>query len=77
MTIKTLSYIHGLLIEAESKSELKAKWIRETYYQIADEYERGEARKDDYESIKQQYDSARDEHDAARSALIDFECKEW
>ena len=77
MTIKTLCYIHNLLIDAESKSELKAKWLYETYDQIASEYERGEARKVDYEAIKQQYDTARDEHNAARSARLDFECKEW
>lgn len=77
MDIKTLCYIHNLLINNENKSALKLKWIREEFNSKADDFEQELISKSEYESIKDQYDSARQEYNQAHDALVEFEAKSW
>lgn len=73
MTIKTLEYIHALLIE----DERKRKEIYEEARQLQHEYEEKDA---DKGLIKRQTGAADGymrEHFAALNALEDFEGQEW
>lgn len=73
MTIKTLEYIHALLIE----DERKRKEVRDNSRQLQYEYEENNA---DKKLIKRQTEYADEfmhEHIAARNALEDFEEQEW
>ena len=73
MTIKTLEYIHALLIE----DERKRKEIRDNSRRLQHEYEENDA---DKKLIKRQTEYADEfmrEHIAALNALEDFEGQEW
>lgn len=72
MTIKTLEYIHALLIE----DERKRKEVRDNSRQLQHEYEENGA---DEKLIKRQTEYADEfmrEHFAALNALEDFEGQE-
>lgn len=74
MTIKTLEYIHALLIE----DERKRKEVRDNSRQLQHEYEESETASKDL--IKRQTEAADEfmrEHIAALNALEDFEGQEW
>jgi outer membrane protein TolC len=77
MTIKTLSYIHSLLIKEEASTQKKVEWLREIYYAAETALENGDGSKADMESKKQQYEQARDDNMTAYHALRDFESQEW
>ena len=77
MTVKTLTYIHSLLIKEEANAQLKVKWIRDIYYAAETALENGEGSQSDVESKKQQYEQARDDSMTAYHALRDFESREW
>ena len=74
MNIKTLEYIHGLLIEAETETNAYYKGARKLQH----EYEESETAGKDL--IKRQ-EAAADEymrkHIEASNALEDFENHEW
>ena len=73
MTIKTLEYIHALLIE----DERKRKEVYENSRRLQREYEENGA---DEELINRQDEDADEfmrEHFAALNALEDFEGQEW
>ncbi len=74
MTIKTLEYIHRLLVEEEAKTKRAYKGARS----LQQEYEESETASKDL--IKRQ-EAAADEnmkiHRAAANALEDFESHEW
>lgn len=77
MTIKTLEYIHNLLINAEQSAELKVSWMRDEFTQAADDFENGIIAESKYRDIKDQYFTLRADHGRAYEALQDFESKEW
>lgn len=77
MTIKSLSYIHNLLVNEEQKASLKLKWIREEWVQATDDFESGAISEENYRSMKDQYYEAKEEHDRAFRVLSEFEEKEW
>ena len=77
MTIKTLSYIHNLLINAEASAAIKLKWTRDTFNQAADDYDAGAISKSRYESAKDDYDRMFKEHCEASAALQEFEQRDW
>ena len=52
MTIKSLSYIHNLLVNEEQKASLKLKWIREEWVQATDDFESGAISEENYRSLK-------------------------
>ena len=73
MKIKTLEYIHALLIE----DERKRREVRDNSRRLQYEYEENNA---DKKLIKRQTEYADEfmhEHIAARNALEDFEEQEW
>lgn len=73
MTIKTLEYIHALLIE----DERKRKEVYDNSRHLQHEYEENDA---DKKLIKRQTETADEfmrEHIAALNALEDFEGQEW
>lgn len=71
MTIKTLTYIHNLLIE-DVKTQTNAKDYTRT---IADKAEAEEAPNAEY--LRKQQRIAFDKYLKATRALEDFEAKEW
>ena len=71
MTIKTLTYIHNLLIE-DVKTQTAAKDYIRT---IADQAEAEEAPNAEY--LRKQQQTAFDKYLKAPRALEDFEAKEW
>lgn len=74
MTIKTLEYIHALLIEKEQQANEVYKKSRKLQH----EYEESETASKDL--IKRQTEAAdgyMHEHIAAANALEDFESQEW
>lgn len=77
MTIKTLSYIHNLLVNAEQSAALKVSWMRDEMNQAQDDFDLGAIPEGKYRSIKEQYDSLRADHNRAIDALREFEEKEW
>lgn len=77
MTIKTLSYIHNLLINAESSAALKRKWAREAFNQATDDYENDVISRSQLDSAEADYDRLYKEHCEASAALQDFEQREW
>ena len=77
MTIKTLSYIHNLLINAEASAALKLKWHNEDYHQAIDDYKEKIISKSKYEEVKAVHDQLYEEHSRAYAALREFEDKEW
>ena len=75
MTIKTLEYIHALLIEDERKR-------KEVYERARHQHEYEECEDGDVSDglIKRQTEAAEEfmrEHIAALNALADFEGQEW
>lgn len=78
MTIKTLAYIHSLLINAEHSAALKLKWHNESdYYQAIEDYKEKAITKSQYEEIKEIHNQLYEEHRKAFDALQEFEAKEW
>lgn len=73
MTIKTLEYIHKLLIEEERKTNEAYKGSR----RIQHEYEENGAPKDLVKRHEEAADGYMHEHLAAVNALEDFESHEW
>lgn len=71
MTIKTLTYIHNLLIE-DVKTHTNAK---DYARQIAEKAEDEEAPNAQY--LRELYNKAFNKYRAACNALQDFEAKEW
>lgn len=71
MKLKTLNYIHNLLLENEAKT-LKAKQM--TYEALCKAEEDGA---DNFESLRQVYDRMRQAYNEAFDARVDFEEKEW
>lgn len=70
MTIKTLRYIHDLLIEEESKTLRIQKWTSNTYYEA-------ESNGNATEQQRKDKDLAWESHSAALDALQEFESHEW
>ena len=78
MTIKTLSFIHDLLVNEEHSAALKLKWYHESDYSPAiDMYKEKSMTKARYEEIKAKHDELYEKHERALDALIEFEAKEW
>lgn len=73
MTIKTLEYIHKLLVEEERKTNEVYKGAR----RLQHEYEENEAPKDLIKRQEEAADVYMHEHSAAVDALNDFESHEW
>ena len=74
MTIKTLEYIHALLLE----DERERKEVCDNSRRLQHEYEESETASKDL--IKRQTEAADEfmrEHIAALNALADFEGQEW
>lgn len=74
MTIKTLEYIHRLLVEEESKTREVYRAARE----LQGEYEERETV--DEGLVKSQMEAAREymkKHINAKDALYEFESQEW
>lgn len=70
MTIKTLTFIHQLLIEEEAKTSRIEKWTREQLYAAEDEGK-------PTEELTKDKDRAFKHHSEALAALQDFENHEW
>ena len=70
MTIKTLTFIHELLIEEEAKTARIEKWCRESLYAAENEGK-------PTEELKKEKDMASKFHSEALAALQDFENHEW
>ena len=77
MTVKTLSFIHSLLLKEVEKAELKKRWLWDAYVFAGDELEDHRIDRSEYEAKEQEYEAARKEYNTALSALHDFEAKEW
>lgn len=73
MTIKTLEYIHKLLIEDERKTNEDYKGSRKLQH----EYEDHDAPKDLIARQTEAADGYMHKHLAALDALTDFESHEW
>ncbi|MBO4944496.1 MAG: hypothetical protein J6C91_04450 [Muribaculaceae bacterium] len=73
MTIKTLEYIHKLLIEEERKTKEVYRGAR----RLQHEYEETSEHKDLIERQTEAADGYMHEHLAAVNALEDFESHEW
>lgn len=74
MTIKTLEYIHRVLIDAEKLTEREYSEARKRQHEF-EEIEPAEP--DLVGSQKAAADLLMKEHSAAMAALNDFESKEW
>lgn len=70
MTIKTLTFIHQLLIEEEAKTARIEKWIREQLYAAEDEGK-------PTEQLTKDKEFAFKNHSQAFDALHEFESHEW
>ena len=70
MTIKTLTFIHELLIERESKDASLEKWCRNCLINAEDKGEPTEQLSKDKELATQN-------HNKSYEALREFECHEW
>lgn len=73
MTIKTLEYIHKLLIEEECKTREVYKGSRSLQH----EYEQNGADRDLIKRQEKAADEYMHEHIAAETALEEFESREW
>lgn len=73
MTIKTLEYIHALLIE----DERKRREVRDNSRRLQHEYEENDADKKLIQRQTEYADEFMREYFAARNALEDFERQEW
>ena len=73
MTIKTLEYIHALLIE----DERKRREVRDNSRRLQHEYEENNADKKLIQRQTEYADEFMREYFAARNALEDFERQEW
>ena len=70
MTIKTLTFIHQLLIEEEAKTARLEKWCREQLYTAEDEGK-------PTEQLAKEKDMMSRNHSKALEALAEFENHEW
>ena len=70
MTIKTLTFIHELLIEEEAKTARIEKWCRESLYAAEEEGK-------PTEELRKDKERAFEHHGEALAALQDFENHEW
>lgn len=77
MTIKTLSYIHNLLVNDEQKASLKKKWMWDELCHAERDYDEGAISKERYLSFQEQYNEAKADYSRACDALREFEEKEW
>ena len=77
MTIKTIAFIHSLLIKAEHDAALELDFNREDYYQIVDDWKNHLVFKSVYEAATEEHDRLVAEHDKAFCALREFEEHEW
>ena len=77
MTIKTLTYIHALLVKAEHETGLALEYNNDDYYEIAENYRDGLVFKAAYEEAKAVHEKFVADHDQALAALREFEEKEW
>lgn len=73
MTIKTLEYIHALLIE----DERKRREVRDNSRRLQHEYEENDADKKLIQRQTEYADEFMREHFAALNALEDFESQGW
>ena len=73
MMIKTLEYIHALLIE----DERKRREVRDNSRRLQHEYEENDADKKLIQRQTEYADEFMREHFAALNALEDFERQEW
>lgn len=77
MTIKTLSFIHDLLVEEERKALRVSDWLYEIYAKARDDFEDGKIPESEVNPKEKEYETARSYHGKAYEALREFEAKEW
>lgn len=71
MKVKTLMYIHQLLVEDEARHETARKMVREAMRKAEEEGA------ENVVALKDAYDKAYESYRAARGAREDFEAREW
>lgn len=77
MTIKTLTYIHALLVKAEHETGLALEYNNDDYYGIVENYKDGLVFKAAYEEAKAEHEKFVAAHDEALAALREFEERAW
>lgn len=81
MTIKTLEYIHHVLIEKESHANLSYQNARKLQYEFEDNEEMKAELPEVYARLVREQKEAADNfykiHTQAESALIEFESFDW
>ena len=77
MTIKTLSFIHDLLVEEERRALRVSDWLYDIYAKARDDFEDGKISESEVKSKEKEYDTAKSYHSKAYDALREFEAKEW
>ena len=77
MTYKTLSYIHNLLVNREYALSQKVEELRKEFYNAEHLFDQELISRSELDTAETKYRDLDEEHRAVRSALQEFEYKEW
>lgn len=77
MTYKTLSYIHNLLVNRDYVLSQKVDELRKEFYEAEHLYEQELLSRNELDSAETKYRDVYAEQSELRSALREFEHKEW